>query len=301
MRIAIDTTRESEFIQKSLEQLAADHHEDEWIRVPPLKTKGFARLLPASRNKARQLMEIKPDVLIMDTMPPPGLVGIPVLYYDGNKIDLISEKGKSSHTIYAAPSDARLELDWHEKYSLKQRYSDGKEFFLTRMDIGPGTPWESLFKAFSIFKKWQQTEVLLLVSATIDEDYEKTFDDKFASYKFRNDVRLLQYESEFLEVLPAAYGVLIRYDDPTGMDILNAFKAGVPVITSNKNIFHEAVSGSILPAENDVDETGRQIINLYRDEHLRDTLAERGKEVVKQFTWESTSRHWYDLISKFAR
>jgi glycosyltransferase involved in cell wall biosynthesis len=318
---------ESEFIQQSLESLAVSHQIEEWIKVPALKTKGLRRLLSLGANKVSQLMQIKPDVVLTDQPLQKKIDGTKFIFIGNGEYlpakkrdltfqisdgivatsDLVKKELANTGipqdkitTIYAAPSENDLWLDWHQKYSVKQQNSEGKEFFMARINIGPNTGWESLFKAFSIFKKWQQTEVQLLLSAAINEDYEKEFDDKLASYKYRSDVKLLDADRDFLEVLPAAYGLLIHHVDITGMDMLNSFKAGVPVITSNENLFHEMTSGCFLPADRNADETGRQIINLYRDEHLRDTLAEKGKETAKDFTWQNATQSWFNLISKFA-
>ena len=307
--------------------MTAAHPDEEWIKVPQSKTNGFARLLSLGANRTTRLMQIKPDVVLSDQMLKQKPAGIRYIYYptsaharaekrnrtmqavdaivvmsDVIKSDLIKSgiAGEKIHTIYAAPSENELWLDWHQKYSIKQQNSDGKEFFIARADIGPDSGWEILFRAFSAFKKWQQTEVQLLISAEINEDFEKEFDDRLASYKYRSDVKVLDRDREFTDILPAAYGVIIHYRDSTGMDILNSFKAGVPVITSEENIFHEAVSGSFLPAARNSDEVGRQIINLYRDEHLRDMLAETGKETASRFSWQTTTQNWFDLISKFA-
>ena len=307
--------------------LAISHPNEEWIKVPVLKTKAIGRLLSIGPNKTGQLMQIKPDVVVTDQALQKKIDGSKFIFF-GNAENLETKKrtqtfeiadcivvisdvvkkqlissGVSSEKIavlYAAPSENELWLDWHQKYSVKQQNSEGKEFFIARVDIGPNTGWETLFKAFSIFKKWQQTEVQLLLSAAISEDYEKEFDDKLASYKYRNDVKLLDGDRDFLDILPAAYGVIINHTDTTGMDILNSFKAGVPVITSEENLFNEVVSGCFLPASSNAEETGRQIINLYRDEHLRDTLAEKGKITAANFTWEATTKSWFDLIAKFA-
>lgn len=326
-QVSLKAENEFEFIQKSLESLAVSHPNEEWIKVPALKTKAFTRLLSLGPNKASQLMQIKPDVVLTDQFLQKKIDGAKFIFYDRGaglpaekqnltfqsaegivvmsdavKVDLLKSGAPSEKikTIHGAPSENDLWLDWHQKYSVKQQNSEGKEFFIARVDIGPNTGWETLFKAFSIFKKWQQTEVQLLLSAAINEDYEKEFDDKLASYKYRNDVKLLDRDKDFLGILPAAYGVLIHHEDTTGMDMLNAFKAGVPIITSDENLFHETASGCYLPASRNSEETGRQIINLYRDEHLRDTLAEKGKEAAKDFSWETTTQNWFNLISKFA-
>ena len=78
--------------------------------------------------------------------------------------------------------------------------------------------------------------------------------------------------------------------------MLNAFQAEVPVISSPNDLFDEELSGAFLPAIALADELSRQLINLYRDERLRDTLIEKGREKIKQFSWVQTVNRWAELL-----
>jgi glycosyltransferase involved in cell wall biosynthesis len=83
--------------------------------------------------------------------------------------------------------------------------------------------------------------------------------------------------------------------------MLNAFQAEVPAISSPAHVFDETVGGAFLPAVPLTDELSRQLINLYRDERLRETLVEKGREVLKNFSWKRTVEIWYQCIEEVTK
>ena len=97
-------------------------------------------------------------------------------------------------------------------------------------------------------------------------------------------------------ILSCAFGLICADADYTGINMLNGFKVEVPVISSPVQVFDEEVSGAFLPALPQADELSRQLINLYRDEHLRDILIEKGKRMAENYSWESSILKWNNCI-----
>jgi glycosyltransferase involved in cell wall biosynthesis len=86
-------------------------------------------------------------------------------------------------------------------------------------------------------------------------------------------------------------------DEGFGMPILEAMAHGVPVLTSNCSAMPEVAGGAALLV--DPLTIGDALRSLAADESLREHLAGRGLERVKQFTWESAvEKTWavYDEI-----
>jgi glycosyltransferase involved in cell wall biosynthesis len=86
-------------------------------------------------------------------------------------------------------------------------------------------------------------------------------------------------------------------DEGFGMPILEAMAHGVPVLTSNCSAMPEVAGDAALLV--DPLNIGDALRSLAADESLREDLARRGLERVKQFTWESAvEKTWavYDEI-----
>ena len=69
------------------------------------------------------------------------------------------------------------------------------------------------------------------------------------------------------------------------MPILDAMAHRVPVLTSNRSAMPEVAGDAALLV--DPLNFSDALLQLAQDEALRDDLARRGLERIKQFTWES--------------
>jgi len=336
MRIFIDTLpstvgltpNETLYLDKCFQLLMQHHPNHQWFIDVEEKTNGIISLLPVGIKKKMQLKRYQPDILISAS----SNVVIQPSYKQIVFINQQFEPGKkkirlnSSHVavttsawlkkklieqdqidpdlIHLIPAAALEDVsiaDWSEKLHVKQKFTDGRDFFLCFKNIGKDTQWEEILKAFSIFKKWQQSSFKLLLVGMIDSSFDDEFSDRLASYKYKEDVIVIDPEKEDINhILSSAFGLICGDSDQTGINILNAFKAEVPVVSSALELFDEEVSGAFIPAVMNADELSRQIINLYRDERMRDIVVQKGKEQVKNYSWERTAENWYQLIEGLA-
>ena len=318
------TLNEIYFLDKSFQLLMTRYPEHEWITDAFDVTKGAISLLPLGIKKRMVLEKLKPDVFVTAIGANKSSPFKQIIFlrenFDLNKIDtsripsasvIITTSTQLKNQIHNATKSASLNVkvvpaasaedvslaDWSEKLTVKEKYSDGREFFLCFKSISRSSQWEEILKAFSIFKKWQQSSFKLLLVGQVGADFRDELEGKLASYKYRTDVSLLDPAIEDIHrILPSAFGLICADKDYTGINMLNAFQAEVPVISSPNDLFDEEVSGAFLPAIPMADELSRQLINLYRDERLRDTLIEKGREVVKRYSWDDTVTKWAKVL-----
>jgi len=337
MRILIDTLQspsrltlnEIFYLDKCFQLLMNEHTQHQWLIDVGETTKGIISLLPVGIKKTIAWKKLRPDILIEAS----GDLSIqksfrqitffnqrfeanaPKMKLDGAHVGVTTSTWMKNRIVNrfgvnesyiqiipAAPDTDISVADWSEKLHVKEKYSDGRDFFLCFKTNSKNSQWEEVLKAFSGFKKWQQSSFKLLLVSRKDSSYEEEFREKFESYKYREDVLIVDPGKEDItRILPCAFGVICAEVDQSGIWMLNAFKAEVPVISSSAELFDEEVSGAFLPAVPSVEELSRQLINLYRDERLRDILIQKGKEQLSRFSWEASAAKWYKCISELAR
>ncbi len=210
---------------------------------------------------------------------------------DPSKIDVVFNGVKE---IFKPASD-------EVKAATKNKYTDGKEYFVYAGSIHPRKNLITLLKAFSVFKKRQQTNMKLVLTGRLAWKYE-SFTEALKSYKYRNDVVMTGYveETELVPLIGAAYGMgYPSLFEGFGVPVLEAMKCEVPVITSANSAMQEIAKEAALYAEPDSHTAiANKMMLLYKDENLRKELIQKGKEVAQQYTWDKTADLLWQSILK---
>ncbi|MBS1668899.1 MAG: glycosyltransferase [Bacteroidetes bacterium] len=187
--------------------------------------------------------------------------------------------------VRAAPDEWALPQSWAEKESIKVKFAAGKEYFILLVDEWRPKLLEAL-KAFSLFKKRQQTN-MQLVFASRERVVEPAFLVKLESFKYRSDVHVCNNlgDEELARLIAAAYGLVHSFaTDESEHAILNAFKSQVPVIAAEDPASKEVAADAALYANGrDIDLLATQMMLLYKDEQLRNQLIEKGDARWKFF------------------
>lgn len=197
---------------------------------------------------------------------------------------------KRIRVVRSAPDKRYRILSWTEKETIKVKYAAGKEFFVVSVD-GPQQNLVNLLMAFSQFKKRQQSNIQLVFAGKGLKN-ESGFLGKLETFRYRSDVHVYDEvdEAEIIQLISAAYALVHPFDDDEpGKMVLNAFKAGVPVITSDKGSLAEIAADAALYAGiHDIDLLAGQLMLLYKDENLRMQLIEKGKLQQQQFDYDES-------------
>lgn len=166
-----------------------------------------------------------------------------------------------------------------ENVATKDKYSNGKEYFFYSSASLSNEDFIDLLKAFSHFKKRQQSGFKLLINVTPTSFIDKNI----ATYKYRHDVVFVANEdsSSLAKICAAAYAVLLPFDtDDDPVAVMNAIHSGVPVITAAGSAISDLTGNAVLTTEkNNSRDIGEKMIRLYTDEDFRSRLIENGKAV----------------------
>lgn len=220
-----------------------------------------------------------------------------------SKSDIIEQyqvPAQKINVVYNAVRAGFQPLPWHEKQLTKEGYADGREYFLFTGGIHPRKNLMNLLKAFSLFKKWQHSNMKLLIAGRLAWKYDTVL-AKLKTYKYRDDVVLLGYlpEEQLIKITASAYAVIYpSFFEGFGLPIVEAMQCEVPVITSNTSSMPEIGGDAALYADpNNPDAIAKHMLSLYKDETLRNTLIAKGKDRAAQFNWDHAAELlWQQLV-----
>lgn len=188
---------------------------------------------------------------------------------------------------------------FEEREAIKQKYTGGKEYFLCTGSIHPRKNGMNLLKAFSLFKKRQQSSMKLVLAGRLAWKYE-SFIESLKSYKYRDEVILTGYlpEEELARLTAAAYAMVYpSLYEGFGLPVAEALQSGVAVISSSGSAMQEIAGDAALYADpTDITAIADQMKRIYKDETLRNELVRRGQERAPAFNWEQAAAQCWEAI-----
>lgn len=261
-------------------------HDLAFLHYPSLIKKShllfYKRYTPKFLNKAKSVATVssfsKQDI---------------ISYYktDTDKIDV----------VFSAAKEIFHPLSSDERTMVKNKYTGGKEYFVYAGAIHPRKNLVNLLKAFSVFKKRQQSNLKLLLAGRLAWKYE-SFTKNLKSYKYRDDVVMTGYvdEEELAKIIGSAYTMVYpSLWEGFGVPVLEAMRCEVPVITSTNSAMQEIAKDAVLYADaNNYNEIAEKMMLLYKDENLRKELIQKGKKVLQLYSWDKTSELLWKSIQK---
>jgi glycosyltransferase involved in cell wall biosynthesis len=221
-----------------------------------------------------------------------------------SKEDIVTTYSVNANKIVNVSSASKeifKPIDWMQKEIVKQEYADGCEYFVFVGGIHPRKNLMNLLKAFSIFKKWQKTNMKLLVVGRLAWKYDETL-EKLKTFKYRDEVKMLGYlpEDKLARVIASAYALVFpSFFEGFGVPVLEAMQSHVPVITSNVSSMPEICGDAALYADPaSPEDIATQMKMIFKDEQLRTKLIEAGQLQSQKFSWDTTAQLMWQCIEK---
>lgn len=207
---------------------------------------------------------------------------------------------KNIEVISQSPVPLYQPIEWQQKQLILDKYTDRKEFFLFTGGFDPSRNLLTTLKAFSWFKKWQQSNMKLVIAGNVEND-SLNLKEKIDTFKFRDDVVVVGKLSpdQLHKMMASAYVMLYPSKLPTfGMPVLEAMRCGTPIIASSAiapEVGGEAVM--YVDADNEKD-ISNAMIKLYQDEDFRSRLIEKGLQHSNEFSWQKAAEKLWKLIEE---
>jgi glycosyltransferase involved in cell wall biosynthesis len=198
--------------------------------------------------------------------------------------------------LAAAASEQFKPVSNTEKDKIKEQYSNGREFFLVSDNVSQNAEFIYLLKAFSHFKKRQQSSMQLLLFVKPG----MPFTASLANYKYRSDVKCIEADEQSTALLTAsAYAVVYPFaNDGTGLPLLEAMQCGIPVIAAAEECIKEITENNALYLNDKTAKgLGEKMMQIYTNEKLREQLAENAKQTAARFTLQqATALLWQSIM-----
>jgi glycosyltransferase involved in cell wall biosynthesis len=210
---------------------------------------------------------------------------------DAEKID-VTLNGMNSNFRACSDEDIR---------STKQRFSENEDYFLFIGSLQPRKNLVNMFKAFDLFKKEHPSKIKLLIVGE-KKWWTKDISSAYQGMLHKNEVVFLgRLEPEDLcKALSSALAlVYVSYFEGFGIPIIEAFRCGTAVITSNVTSMPE-VAGDVALLVNpfSVTEISNAMSEITFNKELRDELIAKGQIRKDDFSWDITSQKLWESVMK---
>jgi glycosyltransferase involved in cell wall biosynthesis len=205
------------------------------------------------------------------------------------------------NVVYSGVKEIFHPLNTDQKISIKEKYTNGREFFIYTGALQPRKNLVNLLKAFSLFKKRQHSNWKLVLAGRLawkNDDFLQLL----RTYKYRNDVIITGYisESNLAQLMSSAYAMVYpSLFEGFGVPVLEAMKSGIPVLTSANTSMQEVGGEAALYFDpSSVQDMSEKLMLIYKDEDLRNSLIQKGKQRTAEFSWQRTADILWQCIEK---
>ncbi len=202
--------------------------------------------------------------------------------------------------VYNGANERYSPLSPDEKVRARQRFGEGHDYFIYVGSVHPRKNLVRLLQAFDQFAHsvadqrlliagrmaWQSGPVQQLLKGLVHRPRIQ-----FAGHLEPEELQLALGGATAL-LYPSLF-------EGFGIPILEAFRAAVPVMTSNRSSMPEvAGNAALLVNPEDIEEMAGAMLRLSREENLRQKLIADGLEQALRFSWDQCASQTWQALEK---
>ncbi len=203
--------------------------------------------------------------------------------------------------VYSGNNPAYIPYTKEQQTTVKQKYTNGEDYFLFVGLIHKRKNLHNIFKAFDLFKERTESPHKLVVVGD-KKWWAGEIEDTYMQMRHQDDVLMYgRQPNEVVYALTAATTAVVYTSlfEGFGLPIVDAFNAEVPIITSNISSMPEiAGDAAMIVDPYKPSEIAEAMMALSKDNHLRNNLINKEKYRKNLFTWDRTAELLWKTIEK---
>lgn len=220
-----------------------------------------------------------------------------------SKQDIVDCYGIAPEKIdvaYNGVNEKFAPISEEEQEAIRAKYTGGNPYFMFVGSLHPRKNLARLFTAFDLFKSQTSSNVKLLIVGE-KRWWSEPIEQAYSQMRFKDDVVFagrLSAEDLHLVTAAALASVYVSYFEGFGIPILEAFRCETPVITSNVTSMPEVADDAALLVDPFSEAAIAEGMTEMLDENVREALIEKGRERVKEFSWDRAADGIWNSLMK---
>jgi len=203
--------------------------------------------------------------------------------------------------VYNGANEYYTPIDAETKNATRTRHTGGRPYFLFVGALHPRKNLVNLFRAFDIFKETDTSDSVLIIAGA-KKWWTGEIENVYKEMKFSHCVVFAGRleTAEMRNVLGSATALTyVSYFEGFGIPIVEAFRCGTPVITSNVTSMPEiAGKAALLVDPFNPNDIAAAMSSIATDQSLRQQLISAGFERAEVFTWDKSAKRLWQTIEK---
>jgi glycosyltransferase involved in cell wall biosynthesis len=224
-----------------------------------------------------------------------------------SKKDIVENFGVSEDKVevaYNAPNDVYIKQSEEVNRATKLEYTEGKDYFYFVGAIHKRKNLTNIFLAFDEFKRREKTDTKLVIVGA-KKWWEGEIEDTYNNLEYKSDVIFVgrKEAKDVARIASASIGLVFpSLFEGFGIPIVEAWKAGTAVITSNTTSLPEvAGEGALVVNPYSVEEITSAMCNIFDNKELRQELIEKGEQQLDRFSWDKSEEKIWKIIQELGK
>jgi len=223
---------------------------------------------------------------------------------DYSKQDIVDTYGVKQDKVtvcYNGASESFRPLTDIEKVAAKKRFFDGRSYFIFVGALHPRKNVEGLFRSYDAFRESTDSDTGLLIVGEKLWSHDGV-EQAYEAMRFKDSVRFSGHlPSEDLVQAVGGARVLVfpSFFEGFGIPLVEAMRAGVPILSSNRTSLPEVGGDAALYFDpEDLSAMTDAMKQIDADEALRSKLQEIGLTRGRTFSWDRTAEGVWNVLEE---